>query len=256
MEKSKNYDFFLPSRESDDIVDINQISENFRKIDDEMSEMLKGKGVDQTFKPDSVNPQSGKAIASALVPYLSVNKDTKWLFDGGDASEEYDIEFVVDNEMSDTSNNAVSKKAIKKYVDDVIATLKLEAHPIGSLYFSSEFTSPEELFGGTWERIKDRFILAAGESFPLGSVGGSISHSHDINPEKTFARLYRSENLYFNWKRIAGVTETWTSNDAIEAKGAEKRAITVDGGIGVYGETDNSNNLPPYETYYCWRRIS
>ena len=36
MERSKNFNFYLPSRDGDDIADINQISENFRNIDTQL----------------------------------------------------------------------------------------------------------------------------------------------------------------------------------------------------------------------------
>ena len=35
-------------------------------------------------------------------------------------------------------------------------------YPVGSIYISVSETSPHDLFGGTWERLKDRFLLAAG----------------------------------------------------------------------------------------------
>ena len=38
MDISTNYGFFLPSRDTDDIADINQISDNFRKIDAKMQD--------------------------------------------------------------------------------------------------------------------------------------------------------------------------------------------------------------------------
>ena len=38
MDISTNYGFFLPSRDTDDIADINQISDNFRKIDGKMQD--------------------------------------------------------------------------------------------------------------------------------------------------------------------------------------------------------------------------
>ena len=34
-------------------------------------------------------------------------------------------------------------------------------YPVGSYYWSSNATSPSTLFGGTWEQVKDRFVLAA-----------------------------------------------------------------------------------------------
>lgn len=64
------------------------------------------------------------------------------------------------------------------------AEIMLAAHPIGSLYFSEQATSPETLFGGTWTRITDTFILAAGSKYAAGTSGGSASlqaHTHGVS---------------------------------------------------------------------------
>lgn len=44
-------------------------------------------------------------------------------------------------------------------------------YPVGSLFYSSKSTSPENYFGGTWQQIKDTFILAAGDSYTAGTTG-------------------------------------------------------------------------------------
>ena len=74
-------------------------------------------------------------------------------------------------------------------------------YPVGSIYWSSKNTNPGTLFGGTWVQIKDRFILAAGDSYSNGATGGAAtvtltvsnmpSHSHTIggstgNTQPTF----------------------------------------------------------------------
>lgn len=48
-------------------------------------------------------------------------------------------------------------------------------YPIGSLYWSSKNTNPSSLFGGTWTQIKDKFVLAAGDTYSSGATGGSAS---------------------------------------------------------------------------------
>lgn len=48
-------------------------------------------------------------------------------------------------------------------------------YPIGSIYMSTESTSPATLMGGTWERIKDRFLLAAGDTYTAGGTGGAAT---------------------------------------------------------------------------------
>lgn len=62
-------------------------------------------------------------------------------------------------------------------------------YPVGSIYMSVLSTNPGTLFGGTWERIEGRFLLAAGTSesttYTAGATGGTksanlIEHSHSM----------------------------------------------------------------------------
>lgn len=69
---------------------------------------------------------------------------------------------------------------MKKYSDETyVNEIFQKLYPIGSIYLSTVSTNPNTLFGfGTWERIQDRFLLAAGSSYSAGSTGGSGSHTH------------------------------------------------------------------------------
>ena len=69
-------------------------------------------------------------------------------------------------------------------------------YPVGSLYWSSKSTNPASLFGGTWVQIKDRFVLACGDTYTSsGATGGASSvtlsvsnmpsHSHSFIPSGT-----------------------------------------------------------------------
>ena len=73
------------------------------------------------------------------------------------------------------------------------AEAALAAHPVGSLYWTSSSDNPATTFGGgTWEQIKDRFILAAGDIYTVGATGGSATvtltteqmpvHKHSFTP--------------------------------------------------------------------------
>lgn len=48
-------------------------------------------------------------------------------------------------------------------------------YPIGSIYVSTNGTSPSELFGGTWERIYNRFLWAGAEWKTIGKDGSTAS---------------------------------------------------------------------------------
>jgi microcystin-dependent protein len=63
--------------------------------------------------------------------------------------------------------------------------------PIGYIYISTSNVNPSTYFGGTWEQIKDVFLLSAGSSYTAGNTGGAAtvtlttaqlpSHSHGLN---------------------------------------------------------------------------
>lgn len=242
MKETPNFGFRLP--EETDLASINDVNSNFRNLD---NKLLNLKEADLNYDPESKNAQSGKAVASALANYVSVDDNTEWIFDGGDAKDEIDIDFAVDNEMSDSSNNPVSNKVSKKYIDNLIenaiAKAKLEAHPIGSLYWSSEAKEPSELFGGTWERIKDRFILAAGDKgdkYAVGSVGGEAEVKLDVEHMPKHSHQFS----------IIGIgSGTYNYNLKDLPVGTGEHYST-----GEVGGDQPHNNMPPYVAYYCWER--
>ena len=45
-------------------------------------------------------------------------------------------------------------------------------YPIGSIYMSVNNTSPNLLFGGEGDPIKDKFLLASGDLYAPGTGGG------------------------------------------------------------------------------------
>lgn len=54
-------------------------------------------------------------------------------------------------------------------------------YPVGCLYWSSNLSDPSTLFGGTWVRIKDKFILSAGDTYKNNDIGGSATVTLNIN---------------------------------------------------------------------------
>ena len=79
-------------------------------------------------------------------------------------------------------------------------------YPVGSLYWSSKSTNPASLFGGTWVQIKDRFVLACGDTYTSsGATGGASSvtlsvsnmpsHSHSFTPSGTIIMNAHSHGL-------------------------------------------------------------
>ena len=51
-------------------------------------------------------------------------------------------------------------------------------YPVGSIYMSVKDSSPAEILGGEWERLQDRFLVGAGNSYAVNATGGASSHAH------------------------------------------------------------------------------
>lgn len=77
---------------------------------------------------------------------------------------------ITETRVQDQSSSALNIKDIINIV-----------YPVGSIYMSVNSTSPASLFGGTWERIKDRFLLAAGDTYSAGSTGGEAQHTLTVD---------------------------------------------------------------------------
>ena len=74
-------------------------------------------------------------------------------------------------DMIDYIDNAVDR------LDEVVENIMLALYPVGSIYLSVNSTNPATLFGGTWEQIKDRFLLSCGDTYANGAAGGEANHT-------------------------------------------------------------------------------
>ena len=137
---------------------------------------------------------------------------------------------IVGNPIVLSSNNYIIYADGKNVTDTI--------YPVGSLYWSSKSTNPSSLFGGTWVQIKDRFVLACGDTYKtVGATGGASSvtlsvsnmpsHTHSFsgsgrtggmsgNATGNFQSVIRGVNVTATWhsgesSSIVDNSKTWTS---------------------------------------------
>lgn len=135
-------------------------------------------------------------------------------------------------------------------------------YPVGSLYMSAKATSPASFLGGTWERIKDTFILAAGDTYAAGISGGAAEHT--LTTSEIPAHAHHQNTYVVN----SGFTEKTNFPDRglsypFENVNVYYAATTVNGAGNFDGILTSSigigsphNNMPPYVTVYVWKRIA
>lgn len=127
----------------------------------------------------------------------------------------------------------------------------LEAYPIGSIYISTNATSPATLFGGNWDEIHGAFLFANSALHKAGEIGGEEEH---VLKEKEIPIHYHDEYVgndggdgsvpegYYGFTSIA-----YISKNTYWAKGSKTSKA---------GGGQAHNNMPPYLSVYMWQRVS
>ena len=88
--------------------------------------------------------------------------------------------------VNDSYSTATDEAYSCHYVNGLIDLI----YPVGSVYMSVNSTSPATLFGGTWEQIKDKFILSAGDTYSAGATGGEATHTLTTDEMPTHSHTF------------------------------------------------------------------
>lgn len=139
------------------------------------------------------------------------------------------------------------------------AEIMLTLYPVGAVYISANSTSPASLFGGTWEQIHGRFLLASGSpdentdnwfgyitggwEAGSGSTGGQDYHTLTVEemPSHSHESQYvKPESGFVTAGMMGSTAANWWSVDYIRATGGGQK----------------HNNMPPYLAVYMWKRVS
>jgi hypothetical protein len=180
--------------------------------------------------------------------------------------------YVSANRIEGTSVNLPSENDFLVNETSFKSLLLDAVYPIGSLYWSRNETDPSMLFGGTWKRIKNKFILAAGDegtTYAVGKTGGAATvtlkvsempgHNHTITVNNGGAHYHKvgieeasKSTTGGTWSVVRPYDKTvntasWVSNSESEHTHTASAANT---GGGAAHE-----NMPPYVAFYCWERI-
>lgn len=167
-----------------------------------------------------------------------------------------------------------------------------QQYPVGALYFSVNDTDPSEFFGGEWQQIKDKFILACGDSYHNGETGGEANHkltesemprhthtqnahTHTQNAHNHKQNAHHHQQ-YGNWSDGSGSSSgymysanrhtvklntdnTTATNQSATATNQNTTATNqYTGGSGTSQAASNGaahNNMPPYLAVYVWVRV-
>lgn len=173
-------------------------------------------------------------------------------------------------------------KSLEKLLDFI--------YPIGAIYMSVNNTDPSNLFGGTWEKLENKFLLGSGDE-AIGVTGGEKTHTlsgaelpthtHPFAANSTSSGNHShgtastANNFFFVTND--GVTTSDAADNitdgnkkykyprSLATKSIAKHELTgttgahnhsVSGTTGATGSSKAHNNMPPYLVVNMWKRTA
>ena len=141
-------------------------------------------------------------------------------------------------------------------------------HPIGSVYTSTDPTPPDELFGGTWQQITNRFLYCTNSSKTTGGSNTiNLAHKHTTAGHTlTINEIPSHKHAAPNCATVE-VTDGYKYTGMFNVNDNSKGLITMSNYASVGGGRSHShgntgsalsntsgNNMPAYFTVYAWYR--
>jgi len=197
-------------------------------------------------RKDTIEKKNNKIIINVKFPLG--NKEEKISFEilAKNISLETSLKNINESLKEINKTNIIAKAQFKKDLLDKV-------YPIGSYYWSEKNTSPEDIFGGSWTKIKGRFLFASDSNHTVGEIGGEerVTLTQDEMPRHSH-EYQKFRHTYCNiFDRPSGNYGCYPCNFSTD-KDREKfldtySTTSVEGGC-------SHNNMPPFLTANCWKR--
>ena len=222
----------------------------------------------------SAGTDADRAEAAAALAGTRANTDKTLSTENAPADAKAVGDYILDRTKETPQPIFYSKAEVDKLLEDCKEAAKraalLAANPVGKLWASDDPTSPASIVGGTWERIKDKFILAAGDTYAAGSTGGSVTHQHNytVHYNTKYGMLVNADEQWSLSSMLYNESNQLSMNPAVKTFFDGNSATIKQNIIGASIESDRTttynatgstsyqSNLPPYKVFYVWQRVA
>lgn len=145
------------------------------------------------------------------------------------------------------------EQAISTAVSAAKTQAKLDAHPVGSYYWSNDKTSPATLFGGTWEALPAGYTLIAQGSgsddfgsftYTAGQKYGERKHQLTTDEMPSHKHQLDKNRVTKNGSRVWNLVDHESVNNY------------QTGYMGLAGGDQPHNNIQSSVAAYCWKRTA
>lgn len=149
------------------------------------------------------------------------------------ASEEASKNWAEEAKKAANTDTTVSIKgapadaaATRALIEESLAAQREEDYARIKFWASNDPTSPASFIGGTWERVEGEFIMGASRAYPVGTTGGSAthtqttaempSHSHSGSTGSAGSHSHSASTDSAGWHSHSGTTD-WAGSHTHDA---------------------------------------
>lgn len=134
--------------------------------------------------------------------------------------------------------------ATRALIEESLAAQRAEDYARIKFWASNDPTSPASFIGGTWERIEGKFIIGASSAYPVGTTGGSATHTQTTAemPSHSHSGSTGSAGSHSHsaWTGGAGGHSHTVSAAVTQKHEVNKLGVSGADGSGTYGYSFSS----------------
>lgn len=199
--------------------------------------------VEAVISDELISASVSQIVTKAAVPFSRYdNGEVQGVSFGRTATAEGIHHFMAEHYYSDQEFK-YHGSSVETYAN-IKAFILSAIYPVGSIYISTSATNPADIFGGSWEQIKDTFLLAAGSTYSAGSTGGEATHTLTTSEMPAHTHSVGAAGLRRVTSNTNGV-QVWYN-----AEGYTQLTAQSTGGGQPF------NTMPPYLAVYVWKRTA
>ena len=195
---------------------------------------------------DTIKKITNKIIINFKFPLGNKDEEISFEILTKNISLETSLKNIYESLKEINKANIITKAEFKKDLLDKV-------YPIGSYYWSEKNISPSEIFGGSWTKIKGRFLFASDSNHDVGEIGGEERHILTKDEMPNHSHQYEK----FCYKKTTyldapfGCFGRYPFNYNID-KDSDRFLYTYS--TSSVGGGCSHNNMPPFLTANCWKR--
>lgn len=157
-----------------------------------------------------------------------------------------------------TAQSASKAEKCLAKVEELVSRFDiLSVYPIGSVYISLATESPASIFGGTWEQIRGKFLIAASEEegYGLGTSGGEFAHT--LTDDEMPRTPIFTETGTVNYNMVGDLNVGSIVGGFAPSGGwIGGPNVMSSSKMRVAGGGQAHNNIPPYLSVNMWKRVA